>query len=65
MRMGRRGFTEDELWVEHDGQRIYGRLFLPEGLAEGRSIRDLVPGSVADYIEANGLYRNKAQGGGL
>ena len=35
---GNRGFTSEELWVEHDGERIYGKLFLPENLADGARI---------------------------
>jgi nicotinate-nucleotide adenylyltransferase len=31
-------------------------------LAEGRSVRHLVPSAVADYIEAHGLYRTAAPG---
>ena len=33
--MHSRGFVASELWVEHDDKRIYGKLYLPEGLAEG------------------------------
>ena len=33
-----RGFTANELWVEYDGKRIYGKLYLPEGLEEGACV---------------------------
>lgn len=32
------GIVTSELWVEHDGKRVYGRLHLPDGLEEGERI---------------------------
>lgn len=33
--MRSRGFVSEELWVEHDGKRIFGKLYLPEERQEG------------------------------
>ena len=33
-----RGFVSEDLWVEHDGKRVYGKLYLPERLGDGARI---------------------------
>ena len=33
-----RGFVTEELWVEHDGKRVYGKLYLPEQIEDGARV---------------------------